>query len=320
MKRLVVTGGSGFIGAHLIPHLRERWPDAEISNFDRRRGPPGAEWARADITCDLGEIPENADAIVHLAAVSRDPGPPPPEYYKVNAEATSALLEIAARKGIRRIILFSSIAVFGATEDEADEFYPHRPDTPYGMSKALAEVHAERWADADESRRVAIVRPGIVFGPGDPGNFGRMLRAVRRGWFIIPGRSDTKKAAVYVRDLVRLVAWLLESNSPPPRVNAVYPNTPEFAELVAEVQRHVAPQRRRSTPVLPTGILRPGVRALSVLEASKPADDRIFHPRRVDKLVHSTNVVSTVLPTVDFKFEWNWSTAVADWLRHEAAP
>ena len=73
------------------------------------------------------------------------------------------------------------------------------PNSPYGISKIIAEEIHKRWqAEQPDDRRLIILRPGIVFGAGEGGNFTRLFNAISSRRFFYPGRKDTKKSAIYM--------------------------------------------------------------------------------------------------------------------------
>ncbi len=85
------------------------------------------------------------------------------------------------------------------------------PNTVYGISKLVAEKIHEKWQNGDAThRQFTIVRPGVVFGKGENGNFTRLYWAIHGHKFAYPGRKDTIKACIYVKELVRFMLYRLE--------------------------------------------------------------------------------------------------------------
>lgn len=309
---LLVTGGAGFIGTHFQAAYRLRHPDRTIVTTDL--APAGAGRShRADLRrpADLATLPA-ADAVLHLAALSREPGHPVADYFETNTEGTAALLEWASRVGVRTIVFTSSMAVFGPTERPVAEDGPFRPETAYGTSKLLAEHLVRRWEAESDERRAVIVRPGVVFGVGEEGNFDRLRRAVARRWFVLPGRHDTRKAAVYVHDLDDLLLHVLEHPRRGLTVNAAY----DECLTIGEIAAHLGSRAGRTRPpvVVPERIVRAAFSVLGLVETGRPDHLRMFHPRRVDKLVHSTWMVSGRLADVPFSFRHDMRSALDAWM------
>ena len=85
------------------------------------------------------------------------------------------------------------------------------PNTPYGISKLVAEkIHTIWQAKSQQERQLTIVRPGVVFGKRENGNFTRLYWGIRGHKFMYPGRKDTVKACIYVKELVRFMLYRLE--------------------------------------------------------------------------------------------------------------
>jgi nucleoside-diphosphate-sugar epimerase len=214
--------------------------------------------------------------------------------------------------GVPKIIFYSSISVYGPVDEPTAEDAMTAPTAPYGMSKLLGEQRLSAWA-RETGQALAVLRPGVIFGPGDDGNFSRLAKAVEQGWFVFPGRKDTRKAAIHVKDVVQLTEWLLREDFTQLTVNAVYGQASTTEEIVDDMRRALAKRSTRSV-VVPEGLARLGMSVLGLTESHKPPVERMFHQRRVDKLVESSNIVSQTLPHLDFSFDHSMQTAILDWL------
>ena len=192
--RVLVTGASGFIGGWIARALHERGNSVRAV-YRREAAPPGlreleeagAETLRLDLTSRSGaaEAARGMDAVVHAAARTGDWGEPR-HFREQNYELTARVLEAAAGSGARTFVYIGSIAVHGfgvhRGTTEAGPYYPHVH--PYQVTKKMAE-------DLVLSRNGAglkscVIRPGIVYGPGDTTTFYPLLDAQRRG---VRGRS-----------------------------------------------------------------------------------------------------------------------------------
>lgn len=117
----------------------------------------------------------------------------------------------AEKWNIKKIVFTSSIAPYGAAEELKKETTLPTPNTAYGISKLVAEKIHEKWQNGDAAhRQLTIVRPGVVFGKGENGNFTKLYWAIRGHKFAYPGRKDTIKACIYVKELVRFMLWKVE--------------------------------------------------------------------------------------------------------------
>ena len=139
----------------------------------------------------------------------------------------------AEKYGIRKILFTSSIAPYGASEDLKTEETLPTPNTPYGISKLVAEKIHQIWQARDPARELTIVRPGIVYGKGEHGNMTRLYRGQKKGYFFYAGRKDTIKACIYVKELVRFFKYRMLDHSFPGA--EIYNCTYEPAYTIEEI-------------------------------------------------------------------------------------
>lgn len=208
---VLVTGASGFIGGRLSERLAAE-EGARVTGAGRtfRREQPlrsaGVEIARADLgdTGALERLCEGKAFVFHLAAwVERGRGRED-EAHAVNVDATRKLAEIAARAGVKRLVLTSSVAAYGLPDtDEIDEPVPVDvgQEDLYGRTKALGEG-AAREVSARTGLSLSIIRPAMVYGPHSSGWTVGMLRLVQKGVPVLFGRGPGKAYPVYVDDVV----------------------------------------------------------------------------------------------------------------------
>ena len=203
----IIFGGCGFIGTHMARLLRELRPDAKVYIADIEA--EGSEFSRfVDVRKPIsmsGEFDKDT-LIFNFAAIHRTPGHPDHAYFETNIRGAENVCEFARKHGIENIVFTSSIAPYGAAEDLKTEDTLPTPNTPYGISKLVAEEIHREWAAENENRRLSIVRPGIVFGTGEQGYMTRLYQALKKHKFAYAGRKDTIKACIYVKDLVRVMS------------------------------------------------------------------------------------------------------------------
>lgn len=199
----VVTGATGFLGAHLVGHLAAGGGRVRAvgRDFSRAAVPAGVEARVADVTdrSAVAAALEGADVVYHLAALLHMGRPPPggdAAYRAVNVGGTRHVL--AAAPGAR-VVLASSIAVYGpgGGGPPFTEASRRRPASPYATSKVAAEDLAGDHPDA------VVVRLAAVYGPGMRGNYLRMLRAVARGRFVLVGDASNRRTLVHAADACR---------------------------------------------------------------------------------------------------------------------
>jgi nucleoside-diphosphate-sugar epimerase len=121
------------------------------------------------------------------------------EFYISNVEVTRRLYAASQTYGVRRFIFVSSIAAIGVGSNarRLTEESLCRPTTSYGKSKLMAEEMLRGLASRGPPDLV-IIRPSLVYGERERGNFVRMVRAIGAGRFVLPGAGDVKKSVCYV--------------------------------------------------------------------------------------------------------------------------
>jgi len=181
-RRFLVTGGAGFVGSHLVATLLDRG-DACVVLDNLRTGHLGAVLPRARlITCDLADrvaLDEALadgpwDAVFHFAAMSLvgESMREPYRYLAENIGSGIALIEACVRHGVRRFVLSSTAALFGAPEQmPIGENAPITPGSPYGESKWVLE-RALMWADRIHGLRSACLRYFNAAGADPAGRLG----------------------------------------------------------------------------------------------------------------------------------------------------
>lgn len=196
----LVTGGTGFIGSHLLEKLSALGEPARclLRRKARARGlPAGIEAAYGDLTSGEGveEAVRGVDTVIHLAGVTKALATR--DYYVGNVGATETLLRALAGRAIR-LVHVSTLAAIGPSSDgtPVDEDAEPRPLTHYGKSK----LEAERMVRALAPDAV-IVRPPVVYGPRDTDVF-QILRSISKGWVLEIGGGERWFSVIYVGDLV----------------------------------------------------------------------------------------------------------------------
>ncbi len=203
--KVLVTGGTGFIGRHLLDHLRSR-EDVETFALVRdagrlggRREGPGFRVLRGDLF-SIPPLPSGLDVVFHLAGLTKCADAS--EYYTVNAEGTASLVRSLLEQGQRpRLVHLSSLAAVGPSSPDraVHEDDPPRPVSPYGESKLRAEEEAlKRRGEI----RAAVLRVAAVYGPGDE-DFLAYFRYIGKGILPLLGRTPRYLSLCYVDDVIR---------------------------------------------------------------------------------------------------------------------
>jgi GlcNAc-P-P-Und epimerase len=331
-QTVVLFGGTGFIGTHLAQHWLREGLAEKVVLVDL--APPRTEPYAADLQEGLrsgqvryvaGDVrqpiaaeglPDHADLIFNLAAVHREPGHEPREFFETNLAGAENVCAWASAAGCRQVVFMSSISPYGPSEEIRDERSVPVPETAYGSSKLAAEKIHFAWQAGCAARQLLIVRPGVVFGPGEGGNVTRLIRSLVKGYFLYMGNRQTRKAGGYVKELCRVVQFGLERMEAEKRrtllLNFSMDPLPALEEFVTSIQKAAGLRRR------PMRVPR-----WALLGASYPIEGvaRVFgirtpiSPVRVRKLFRSTSIDPRGLRELGYTWKFTLDEAFVDWKR-----
>jgi len=307
-----IFGGSGFIGSHLVSHIRKQETDATIYNLDivESNHDNQSVFIRCDVrnTIKLNVPISSDDIIFNLAAIHRTPGHLECEYFETNIRGAENVCEFAEKHGIQKLTFTSSIAPYGASEELKEETTLPTPNTPYGISKLVAEKIHEVWQARGGSRKLLIVRPGVVFGKGENGNFTRLYWGIRRRIFFYAGRKDTIKACIYVKELVNILVTMVANQQPGTELFNCTSSPACSIEQIVEAIKKVAGLKRNIIKVN-ASLLTIAASVIGALGGRKFG----IHPARITKLMISTNISNEKLLLSGYRFKYTLEEALADW-------
>jgi nucleoside-diphosphate-sugar epimerase len=316
---VLVTGGSGFVGSHLLRALVADPTIEAVHVLDLLKPQlesPKIRWVSTDLRQPIRFVPPAPiDACFHLAAICREPGYDWDEYFDGNHSATRRLCEWATRVGVDNLIFTSTAMVFRAEDVRHVESDAPNPDTAYGISKALAEEALLGWQSAASGRRLRIVRPGVVFGKGAAGNFVNLQRALRRNLFVYVGRKTTVKSAIYVKDLVALLRYLEDDELQQVIYHGTFIEPNRIGEVCAAFLDVYG--MKRLIPTLPFKLALLAALPFQLLNAIGIRNP--VNTRRIEKLYYSTDIASPAMLASDFRLRYDLRAALRDW-RADCAP
>jgi len=214
MGKILITGGAGFIGSH----FREMFPEADFIVSDINSTKLDASNPMhfiADIRDEnaMRKIFESfpIDAIIHLAAAHKDFGIEQDEYFSTNVDGAKVLCKLATAFNVRKIVFYSSVAIYGERDTPTDDHTPPQPTNDYGKSKLMAEDVLNNWYNQNENRTLIIVRPALVYGERNVANMYRLIDHIKKGLYFNIGEGNNIKSIAYVKNLVAATWYLLNS-------------------------------------------------------------------------------------------------------------
>ncbi|MEE9100510.1 MULTISPECIES: NAD(P)-dependent oxidoreductase [Pseudomonas] len=330
MRCAVIFGGSGFIGVFFAKHLLSTGAFEKVYLFDKEQVSDKPFPYRAQLVRESAEIieiagdvrqpidwvpPESVSLIANFAAVHREPGHDDFEYYETNLQGAQHVCAWAERVGCNEMVFTSSISPYGPSEEQKDERSLPVPMTAYGGSKLVAEKMHQAWLAADQERRhLVIVRPGVVFGPGEGGNVSRLVKAVIHHYFFYMGNRDTRKAGTYVKELCSAICWMLERQKAQGEHFSLFnmsmnpgPSIQDYVDTVCQV----AGVKRR-VPEIPFPLLLGAAHCIDLV--ARPLRIRHpFSPVRIRKLVRSNNIHPARLVELGYPYQFDLKSAFSDW-------
>ncbi|WP_193039177.1 UDP-glucose 4-epimerase family protein [Pseudoalteromonas nigrifaciens] len=245
MKRLLVTGYSGFVGKILVSQLNDNY---QLNLLGRKPSNLGCVYTHSiDSRSSYSDALSNVDVVVHCAArvhIMDDVASKPlNEFRAVNTLGTLNLAKQAAQTGVKRFIFLSSIKVNGESTSGKAPFTAgdnSAAEDPYGISKAEAEKQLLELGK-QTGMEIVIIRPPLVYGEGVKANFASLMRLVYKG-LPLPFRAikSNKRSLVSVYNLVDLINVCIEH---PKATNQIFLasddndlSTAEMVALMAKVQ------------------------------------------------------------------------------------
>lgn len=320
MKAAFLFGGSGYIGYHIIIRF------LELNQFDKYiiydinppkyfdSLPENISFIHCDVKNPIASFDQKIDFsaswIFNLAAIHREPGHAAHEYFDTNIAGAKNINVFAESMGILNIFFTSSIAPFGKSLDVSTEASTLYPETPYGISKSMSELIHKNWLGNHSDRRLIIVRPSVIYGPKDPGNIYRTIKALKKGVFVLPNGGNVIKAYGYVYGLVDSILFTMSKTDCEITYNyAEYPLL-TLKEMTQEIKKEL--HYSKPTLSLPVGILAVIAGAIQLVfnAIGKKSD---IHPTRVRKAGFPTNIKPQYLIDNHFDFKYGFLKSLQHW-------
>jgi nucleoside-diphosphate-sugar epimerase len=203
--KILVTGGSGFIGKHLVKQLvkksKVRCLVRKNSNTD---GLEGTELVYGELTdkSSLDKAVDGVDVVYHLGAVLGSKGESRELIWDVNVNGTRNILDACYNAKIKKFIHFSTFLVYGYTKEPANEEMLYKADTTfYGVSKRESEIIVREFA-REKNMDTVIIQPTIIHGPGLNFGFNSLFPAIQNGKFMFIGDGTNLQHLGYIDNFI----------------------------------------------------------------------------------------------------------------------
>jgi len=315
MSRILITGGSGFVGQALCPRLIEAGHHVTISTRNKTHTPitDALEYCQVGSLgpdTDWTEALSGIDLVIHLAArvhiMNDTASDPETEFQKTNSEATRNLAEQAAKVGVKQFIFLSTIKVNGEETDitsfkSTDIPYPA---DAYGRSKHDAERHLKAISEESELN-YTIFRPPLMYGPDVRGNFLSLLKLCDKSLPLPFENIENNRSLLFVGNLAEAI---LQSISATAAQNATFLISDGDDLSTPDLVRHLAQALGKPARLFPfpTGL----IRLAAGLIGKSGAVNRLFGSLQVDN--------SAICQALDWTPPYNMVQSfkqTADWYR-----
>lgn len=294
MKKLLLTGASGFLGKNILSELQRCYSVVTLGRS-----------AENDLICDLkNDVPvfeDRYDVVLHAAGKAHVVPKTEEEkalFYKVNLDGTRNLCAGLEKVGMPKSFIFiSTVAVYGLeTGEHISEDAELLGNTPYALSKILAEQFLQNWCEAN-GVNLSVLRLPLVAGTNPPGNLGAMIKGIRTGRYFSIGEADARKSIVMASDVARLLP-ALEGKIGVYNLSDGY--DPSFGELEVLIARM---QGKRKPISIPFWVARTMARFGDLMGRRAPINtyklDKIVKPLTFSSIKAQTELGWTPLRVLD---------------------
>lgn len=238
MKKVLLTGGNGFLGRIILQSK-----DYIIESLGRSKD--------SNIKCDLASnVPklDKYDLVIHAAGRAHIVPKTKIEakmFFDVNVQGTKNLLEGLKNHLPKSFIFISSVSVYGLDSGSLiSESEPLIAKDPYGLSKIIAEQMVLDWGEKN-GVIISIIRLPLIVGPNPPGNLGAMINGISKGYYFNVGNGKARKSMILAEDIVSIIPKLAFTGGIYNLASDIHPS---FKELSWAISEKLGKTQPRSIP------------------------------------------------------------------------
>lgn len=242
MKRLLFTGGTGFLGKNVMPLLMEKY---EVVTC----GITPDDAIQANLAKEAPKFDQHFDIVLHACGKAHVVPKTEAEkqaFFDVNYQGTVNLCSALEKVGVPKALVFiSTVAVYGCEYGNLiTEEHPLNGGSPYAKSKIMAEKYLTEWGKK-HNVVLGILRPSLLAGKNAPGNLGAMVNGVRKGFYMNIAGGSVVKSILMAEDIARILPFLIEKGG---IYNVCDTRQPSFGELSVSVANQLGKRKPISIP------------------------------------------------------------------------
>ena len=242
MKKLLFTGGTGFLGKNIMSQLTQQY---EVTTC----GITPEDILNVNLAKYAPVLPERYDVVLHACGKAHVVPKTEAEkqaFYDVNYLGTVNLCTALEKVGVPKALIFiSTVAVYGCEYGEMiTEDYPLAGMSPYADSKKKAERYLEEWCDLNRVK-LGILRPSLIAGSNAPGNLGAMVNGIKKGFYMNIAGGVVVKSILMAEDIARLVPLLEEKGG---IYNVCDTRQPSFGDISQSIAKQLGKRKPLSIP------------------------------------------------------------------------
>jgi nucleoside-diphosphate-sugar epimerase len=233
-QKIAVTGGSGFIGAYFCRILKNRGDEVVILDLiEPTELSPYDLFVEGDIRDEAAvrKAFDGCDSVIHLAAAHHDFGIDEETYYSVNEGALEVMTSVMDELGIKDIVFYSTVAVYGSAPLPLTEETIPEPESFYGKSKLKGEEALKKWIEKGDGRNCLVIRPTVTYGPDNFANMYTLLRQIDNGKFFFANGSSNIKSLSYIENIVDATLFLMDKKDLSPFEIFNYIDKPDLTSV-----------------------------------------------------------------------------------------